>query len=42
MQLRHLAFLTPGSYRPYDPRGGLDDALALIAFAEASATLFTP
>lgn len=34
MQLRHLAFLTPGSYRPDHPRSGLDDALALIAFAE--------
>ncbi|WP_411850784.1 LLM class flavin-dependent oxidoreductase [Stenotrophomonas sp. LGBM10] len=34
MQLRHLAFLTPGSYLPEDPRAGLDDALDLIAFAE--------
>lgn len=42
MQLRHLAFLTPGSYRPDDPRRGLDDALALIAFDEASAALSTP
>lgn len=34
MQLRHLAFLTPGSYRPEDPRTGLEDAIALIAYAE--------
>ena len=34
MQLRHLAFLTPGSYLPEQPRAGLDATLALIAFAE--------
>ncbi|MFL0350076.1 LLM class flavin-dependent oxidoreductase [Stenotrophomonas lactitubi] len=34
VQLRHLAFLTPGSYLPEQPRAGLDATLALIAFAE--------
>ncbi len=34
VQIRHLAFLTPGSYPPGDPRTGLEDALSLIAFAE--------
>ncbi|WDS36622.1 LLM class flavin-dependent oxidoreductase [Pseudoxanthomonas sp.] len=34
MELRHLAFLTPGSYPPDDPRTGLEAALALIAFGE--------
>lgn len=33
-RIRHLAFLTPGSYPPGNPRSGLEDTLSLIAFGE--------